>query len=469
LANAGLQRLQAVEAAADALRERDALYKGASRKANWYNRSKMEAALDPQVTIGSDGKIADVNRATETITGRTRFELIGSDFSDCFTQPELARAGYHQVFREGAVQDYPLEMKHSDGRTTPVLYNASVYRDEAGEVQGVFAAAHDITERKEAQDRLHESEVSFRSIVEQAPDGIVLTDEQGIVIEWNRAQETLTGLPRQAAVGKAIWDLQYLSSPDEKKADRAHAGRLQDTMQAFLTSGEADWVGQAHEREITRPDGSSLVLEMVAFPVRTGAGFMACSHSRDVSRRSAAEKEQRRSFQLLEERVKELRALHDVAHVLSEEKGPDADLLKELCAVLPRGWQYPENTACRISYGDLETETLDFERTPWSQRAEFRTEDGTPGAVEVVYRESRPLADEGPFLSEERKLIDSVAGMISSSFNRRQAEAAVCQSEGQYAALFAGSAIGTALTDTRGRVLKTNPALEHFLGYPPRN
>ena len=85
-----------------------------------------------------------------------RQELIGTDFSDYFTDPQKARAGYQQVFREGWVQDYELEVRHRDGHLTPVLYNASLYRDEAGQVMGVFAAARDITERKRAEEALKE-------------------------------------------------------------------------------------------------------------------------------------------------------------------------------------------------------------------------------------------------------------------------------------------------------------------------
>ena len=114
--------------------------------ANRYNRSLIEASLDPLVTIGPDGKITDVNRSTEIVTGFTRNELIGTDFSDYFTEPENAREGYKQVFNEGFVLDYPLEIKNKNGHITPVLYNASVYKDEFGEVIGVFAAARDITE-----------------------------------------------------------------------------------------------------------------------------------------------------------------------------------------------------------------------------------------------------------------------------------------------------------------------------------
>lgn len=126
----------------------------AVRLANEYNRSLLEASLDPLVTISPEGKITDVNLATEKVTGRKREELIGTDFSSYFTQPKKAKAGYEQVFREGIVTNYPLEIKRSDGHITPVIYNATMYRDQQRKVIGVFAAARDITERKRAEDEI---------------------------------------------------------------------------------------------------------------------------------------------------------------------------------------------------------------------------------------------------------------------------------------------------------------------------
>jgi len=113
--------------------------------ANRYNRSLIEASLDPLVTINPDGKISDVNAASVRVTGHSREELIGTDFSKYFTEPEKARAGYEKVFRDGLVTDYELGIRHKDGHVTPVMYNATVYRDESGNVIGVFAAARDAT------------------------------------------------------------------------------------------------------------------------------------------------------------------------------------------------------------------------------------------------------------------------------------------------------------------------------------
>ena len=123
-------------------------YELEDKRAFLYARSLIEASLDPLVTISPEGKIMDVNESTELITGLSRKELIGSNFSNYFTEPEKAEEGYKLVFEKGIVRDYPLSIRNVSGKVTEVLYNASLYKNEAGEVQGVFAAARDITEDK---------------------------------------------------------------------------------------------------------------------------------------------------------------------------------------------------------------------------------------------------------------------------------------------------------------------------------
>jgi PAS domain S-box-containing protein len=130
------------------------IQKEALGKASYYNRGLIEASIDSLITIAPNGIITDANSSTEAFLGLTREELIGTDVTGYFTEPHLAKAGYQKVFQEGIVRDYELMMRSKSGKEIPVIYNASVYRDNKGEVIGILAAARDITERKMAEQEL---------------------------------------------------------------------------------------------------------------------------------------------------------------------------------------------------------------------------------------------------------------------------------------------------------------------------
>jgi len=185
--------------------------------ASRYARSLIEASQDPLVTISAEGKVTDVNTATEQVTGVNRENLIGSDFADYFTDPEKARAGYQQVFLQGFVTDYPLAIRHVSGKVTDVLYNASVYRDGNGNVLGVFAAARDITERKIMEDELKNSEAKFRSIIEVSPVPMALNDEQLNLTFLNPAFVQSFGYIVADIPTVADWRLKAFPDPDYRR------------------------------------------------------------------------------------------------------------------------------------------------------------------------------------------------------------------------------------------------------------
>ncbi|MFB3904660.1 MAG: PAS domain S-box protein [Acidobacteriota bacterium] len=182
------------------------------RSASLYARSLIEASLDPLVTISQEGKITDVNKATELATGLTRERLIGSNFSDYFTEPDKANEGYRKVISEGFVRDYPLTIRHTSGRTTEVLYNATVYRNEAGETQGVFAAARDVTDRKRMEEELRAVSRYARSLIEASLDPLVTISPEGKITDVNQATELATGLGRDRLIGSNFSD--YFTEPD---------------------------------------------------------------------------------------------------------------------------------------------------------------------------------------------------------------------------------------------------------------
>ena len=133
------------------------------RDQQFYTRSLIESNIDALMTTDPSGIITDVNKQMEALTGCTRDELIGAPFKDCFTDPDRAEAGIKRVLNEKSVTDYELTARTRDGKQTVVSYNATTFYDRSRTLQGVFAAARDITERKQVERELQQAKAAAES------------------------------------------------------------------------------------------------------------------------------------------------------------------------------------------------------------------------------------------------------------------------------------------------------------------
>jgi PAS domain S-box-containing protein len=152
--------------------------------ASQYSLSLIEASLDPLITISPEGKITDMNHATVNITGITREKLTGTDFFGYFTNPQKAREVYQEVFANGSVADYPLTVRHKDGKLTDVLFNGSVYKDDKGKVLGVVVVARDITDQKRIATELTEA-IVFAELATQLAEEAKIKAENATRIAEN--------------------------------------------------------------------------------------------------------------------------------------------------------------------------------------------------------------------------------------------------------------------------------------------
>src|ERR1700693_6316528 len=131
------------------------------RDQQFYTRSLIESNIDALMTTDAAGIISDVNKQMEALTGCTRDELIGAPFKNYFTDPERAEAGIKRVLSGSKVTDYELTARARDGKETVVSYNATTFHDRDRKLQGVFAAARDVTERKRFERTLQENNVEL--------------------------------------------------------------------------------------------------------------------------------------------------------------------------------------------------------------------------------------------------------------------------------------------------------------------
>ncbi len=172
--------------------------------ASQYSLSLIEASLDPLITISPEGKITDMNAALANITGISREKLTGTEFFEYFTEPKMAQKVYQEVFEKGSVADYPLTIRHKNGKLTDVLFNGSVYKDTKGNVLGVVIVARDVTAQMVASQYT-------RSLIEASLDPLFTISPEGKITDLNNASATITGLTREKLIGTDFFN--YFTDP----------------------------------------------------------------------------------------------------------------------------------------------------------------------------------------------------------------------------------------------------------------
>ncbi len=247
------------------------------RVAARYTRRLIEASLDPLITVNANGAITDVNEAAEIATGRTRGDLIGSDFGDYFTDPAAARGAYEEAFARGRVTDVPLAIRHLSGPPMHVVFNATVYRDDRGYIAGVFAAARDVTKLRQVSEALR-AESQFRLAMEYSASAMCLVAPDGRFLRGNQAITELLGRS-EAELQRSTW--QQLTHPDDLDTDLTLLGEILD--------GTRDRYRLV--KRYLRPDGEVIWGDLSVGAVRNADGTVhyLVSHIIDITERVRAE------------------------------------------------------------------------------------------------------------------------------------------------------------------------------------
>ena len=190
-------------------------------------------------------------------------------------------------------------------------------------------------------------------------------------------------------------------------------------------------------------------------------------------RKSTRELEERKLMEVtlrgrtieLGERVKELNCLYGISHLIEQADISLEQVLQGTVDLIPPSWQYPEITCARIILGDKEFKTRNFRETVWKQSSEIVVDAERLGYLEVCYHEEMPESDEGPFLKEERLLINAIAGRLGTMIEQRRLNEALRNSESRIRTIVNTAVDGIITADSRGIITSFNPAAEKVFGY----
>ncbi len=252
--------------------------------------------------------------------------------------------------------------------------------------------------------QLRDSGVSLGVLFEKAPDPYFLGNLKGAFIDVNKAAEKLTGYSREELIGKSFLKLKLLSPRQIAKASTLIARNAlgKDT-------GPDEFI-------LTRKDGKQVPIEICTHPVKIQGKQVVLGLVRDIT-------ERKRAKEALRERVKELGCLYAISELIEKPGISLEEILQGAVDLIPTAWKYPEIACARIIVDGKQFETENFGETIWKQASNILLHGERIGTIEVCYLEERDEKDEGPFLKEERNLLNIVTKRLGHIIERKQAEA----------------------------------------------
>jgi len=426
----------------------------------------LNTAADAMILVDRDFNVVRVNDTfcalyglrTDEAAGRKCYEILG--LPGCHTDDcPMVRilSGASSVERDVIVET-------SGGSQVPCILTAKPFCDSHGEMIGIVKALRDISDRKQAEEALRRSEERYRSLTDDVLNtsavGTFILDSDFEVVWINQALERYFGIPRDQVIGKDKRQLIRECIKDIFEAPQGFAEKV-------LSTYENNTYVENFECHVL-PDGEreERWLEHWSQPISSGLyADGRIEHYTDITDRKRTEEALRERTHQLGERVKELNCVYGVCRLIQTPGISLQDVLRGAAELIPSACQYPEITSARIT-----VERQAFEAGAGGEAVVARLAAniivlGKPvGAIEVRYHEKRPENDEGPFLAEERSLLDAIARRLGEAIERKRAEQALYDSEERFRAVFETAQASIFIKDCDLRYTHVNPEMEKLFG-----
>ncbi len=283
----------------------------------------------------------------------------------------------------------------------------------------------DVTDRYRAASLHREGDATLRLLLESSPNAVTVFDSEGTILDCSRKAPVLFGYPsKEALVGKSIWTF---FSPDGREQMQF------DVARTLLENMTGDI-----ECALMTKDGGTFVAEISSVVMRdnSGAASSFIMFIKDVTERKRFKETLERRACDLRLRIKELNCLIRISRLIDNQDRSLERMLQETIEIIPSGWQHSEIACARIVLEHQEFRTSNYRETPWKLASGLFIHGRLIGGLEVCYMEERPPAVEGPFLAEERDLLNAIAEEMGKVITLNRTYDNLRQSEKKYRGLF---------------------------------
>jgi len=398
----------------------------------------IENAANSIFWVTSDGRCVYANRAACKMLGYSREEILNTTIADLDLDfPPKRWPGFWASLREAEALEFTSVYRAKDGRIFPVEIAASHF--ETGGVEYAVASAREITERRESERALRESQERLKILFEYAPDAYYLSDLGGKFVEVNRAAEELTGHPRLDLVGRSFLTLGLLDPEQVPMAAKALSinalGR---------PTGPGEFV-------LTRSDGSRVWAEIRTYPLHIQGEFLILGIARDVTARKRAEKELRLTQFTVDQAMDAVFWVNMNGRFIHANQAACSELGLNLHQLQKR-YVWDVDT-----HYDVEAWTALFNRIRVGGSEVFTSGLQGPDGGEIPVEISISHLE---FEGEE-----FAVAFARNIRERLLVDKAVERSEAEFRAIFEQSPYGILRTSSRGEILMGNPAMAEMLGY----
>ncbi len=413
--------------------------------------------------VDMDGCFIKVNEQMSAMYGYSKEALETMAVKDIIYPEDLGvSAPFNQRVLSGEISHEKVSKRylHKDGHTVWGEVSSSVVKDTRGDpLYGMYYII-DITERNQAEIRLQKCEELYKSTLNDLLAGVVVHSGDSSILLNNPEAKNILGLTQEQLYGKKAidpaWNFVHEDSTIMNIEDYP-ISKVISTKKALYN----------YVLGINKPDKNSITWVIVnAIPVLTDDNSVdkVVINFVDISNRKQVEENRDQLMHDVTERLKESRCIYTIVNSIRTSESLD-ELFHDTMVAIPLGWQYPDITRCKLRYNDDEWVSEPFEETVWKQSSGIIVDNKICGSIEVYYIEKMPLQDEGPFISHERHLLDSIAHTLSEAIERKLATELLKDSETRLRMIYDYAPIMIYAFDAKGRCVMWNKECERVFGW----